>query len=165
MIQKIHLILECQLPELVGDGFCHDYTNNRHCAFDRGDCCGSCVNTDNCIKCQCKTGKTSAITNALVGDGYCHDYLNNVTCNFDGGDCCGDCVVTKFCSDCDCIGEITGIINHPFVGDGICNDEFNYDGCMFDGLDCCKKDNYGWQFDVNTEFCTDCSCHGMYIAH
>ena len=98
----IFLITDCQLPELVGDGFCHDYTNNRHCAFDRGDCCGSCVNTDNCIKCQCKTGKTSAITNALVGDGYCHDYLNNVTCNFDGGDCCGGCANTDHCLNCVC---------------------------------------------------------------
>ena len=109
------------MPELVGDGYCHDYTNNLHCGFDLDDCCGSvCVNTEKCKDCKCKTGiipginwpcytffipkntsflsalliKIPGIKNALVGDGYCQDLTNTAECNFDGGDCCGSCKIT-----------------------------------------------------------------------
>ena len=99
-------LIDCQkeLIDLIGDGYCHDYTNNLHCGFDHGDCCGSsCVNTDYCEKCICKTGKVKGIVNALVGDGYCHDETNTEECNFDGGDCCGSCANMEQCSDCRCL--------------------------------------------------------------
>ena len=52
-----HKSIDCQWSELVGDGYCHDYTNNLQCAFDLDDCCGSfCVNTEECQDCKCKTG-------------------------------------------------------------------------------------------------------------
>ena len=141
--QKYHQnsILDCQFPENVGDGFCHDRTNNYHCAFDRGDCCGSsCVNTDYCKKCKCKTGIIKGIMNPLVGDKYCHDHTNNAECNFDGGDCCGPCVNKEKCFNCTCIGGPMPIgINNAIVGDGVCNDETNTANCMFDDFDCCES--------------------------
>ena len=46
--------MDCTAPlELIGDGFCNDETNNADCNFDGGDCCGGCVNTDNCLNCVC----------------------------------------------------------------------------------------------------------------
>ncbi len=42
-----------------------------------------------------------------------------------------------------------------WIGDGGCDDVNNVEGCFFDGGDCCLD-------DVNTEFCTDCECHGCY---
>ena len=141
--QKYHQnsILDCQFPENVGDGFCHDRTNNYHCAFDRGDCCGSsCVNTDYCKKCKCKTGIIKGIMNPLVGDKYCHDHTNNAECNFDGGDCCGPCVNKEKCFNCTCIdGPMPVGINNAIVGDGVCNDETNTANCMFDEFDCCES--------------------------
>ena len=38
---------------LIGDGFCNDETNNKACNYDGGDCCGNCINTENCIECLC----------------------------------------------------------------------------------------------------------------
>lgn len=131
---------ECQFPKLVGDGYCQDYNNNYHCGFDQGDCCGSCVNTDHCTDCVCKTGiKEGGINNPIVGDGYCQDSTNNADCNFDGGDCCGSCKFTKFCTDCECRNNVTGI--NPLVGNGICDDLTNNPYCGFDGLDCCPYPN------------------------
>ena len=157
---------DCQLSNLVGDGFCHDETNNLHCAFDRGDCCGTtCINTDYCEDCICLTGYINNVNaNALVGNGYCDDSTNNANCNFDGGDCCGSCVNKEYCKRCECFNE-TAIIGIPnaLVGDGFCNDETNNAECMFDELDCCGYDNYynGYVDDVNTEFCVECACKGM----
>ena len=84
--------VECQERTRIGDGFCQDYNNNRHCSFDGGDCCGPCVNREFCTECKCKTGDTDKITNARVGNGFCNDETNFEGCNFDGGDCCGTCV-------------------------------------------------------------------------
>ena len=39
---------------IVGDGYCNDITNNAGCNFDGGDCCGSCINTEQCLDCECK---------------------------------------------------------------------------------------------------------------
>ena len=39
---------------LVGNGFCNDNTNVEACNFDGGDCCGTCVNSKYCEKCECK---------------------------------------------------------------------------------------------------------------
>ena len=142
-LQTKHLFypsnIDCQFPTLIGDGFCQDYNNNRHCSFDGGDCCGPCVNRELCTECKCKTGHTDKITNARVGNGFCNDETNTDGCNFDGGDCCGTCVNSKYCSECECIGENSGIMN-AFLDNDICEDELNHGDCMFDGLDCCGYD-------------------------
>ena len=160
LIQKRqYSITDCQFREFVGDGFCHDFNNNFHCGFDRGDCCGPCINKENCIRCECKTGKTEDIKNPLVGDGYCNDELNSANCSYDGGDCCGQNVNSELCSECVCKLQETCIAGHysPLVGDGYCHDEFNNPDCLYDGLDCCG-------LIVNTEFCSECSCHSKYYS-
>ena len=161
--------IDCQFRTLIGDGFCQDYNNNRHCSFDGGDCCGPCVNREFCTECKCKTGDTNKITNARVGNGFCNDETNFESCNFDGGDCCGTCVNSKYCSECECIGENSGIIMNDFLDNGFCEDELNHGDCMFDGLDCCGYDFYddGDYYDYpdiapgETAFCTECLCKGM----
>ena len=45
---------ECEFSNEKGDGYCDDYNNNQKCEFDGGDCCGSNVNREFCISCQCK---------------------------------------------------------------------------------------------------------------
>ena len=150
-------IIDCQLPKLVGDGYCHDSTNNFHCGFDGGDCCGKCVNKDYCTECECKKGDVEAISNALVGDGFCQESTNNFECDFDGGDCCGSCVNTKYCIDCDCKGQSNGNgKNNPFLANGFCQDHLNHAECNFDGFDCCRP--YG---RIDTEYCSDCICKGI----
>ena len=44
------------------------------------------------------------------------------------------------------------------IGDGYCNDEVNIFDCDYDGGDCCGS-------CVNTDLCTDCSCHGEIIGN
>ena len=145
--------LECQLPTYVGDGYCHDFTNNRECGFDGGDCCGSCVNKEYCSDCECRNGVDLGIRNALVGDGFCHDLTNNAECNFDGGDCCGSCVNTKYCIHCNCSGEHTGDAkNNAFLGNGFCQDEYNHADCNYDGFDCCAN------LYLFKEYCSECLC-------
>ena len=56
-------VKDCEFTELVGDGYCHDETNNLHCDFDGGDCCYSCVNHAFCLECQCLTGNDGAEIN------------------------------------------------------------------------------------------------------
>ena len=160
--------IDCQFRTLIGDGFCQDYNNNRHCSFDGGDCCGPCVNKEFCTECKCKTGDTDKIKNARVGNGFCNDETNVDVCDFDGGDCCGTCVNFKYCSVCECIGVNSGIMN-DFLDNGFCEDELNHGDCMFDGLDCCGYDlNSDGDYDLMFEFapgdtalCTECLCKGM----
>ena len=38
------------------------------------------------------------------------------------------------------------------IGNGYCNDETNNGNCNFDGGDCCVN--------VNTDYCSECSCLG-----
>ena len=110
---------------MAGDGYCNDETNNRHCSFDRGDCCYNHTITKFCSKCQCLTGDIGdSINNVLIGDGYCHDELNNPESNYDGGDCCGSCVITWYCENCTCLGPDTWAVNALLLN-GICNDETN----------------------------------------
>jgi hypothetical protein len=161
--------IDCQFRTLIGDGFCQDYNNNRHCSFDGGDCCGPCVNRELCTECKCKTGDTDKITNARVGNGFCNDETNFEGCNFDGGDCCGTCVNSKYCSECECIGVNFGIIMNDFLDNGLCEDELNHGDCMFDGLDCCGFDlNNDGDYDDDSEIapgdtglCNECLCKGM----
>ena len=37
-----------------GNGYCNDENNNCGCDWDGGDCCGSNVNTQSCLACECK---------------------------------------------------------------------------------------------------------------
>ena len=37
----------------AANGICNDETNSAECEFDGGDCCGACINTDNCSECLC----------------------------------------------------------------------------------------------------------------
>ena len=46
--------------DLIRNGACNDETNNLGCEFDGGDCCGSCVNKDNCVECICHNESESA---------------------------------------------------------------------------------------------------------
>ena len=48
--------LDCDYGELVGNGHCNDEANNADCLYDGGDCCGGCVNTDQCSHCLCHDG-------------------------------------------------------------------------------------------------------------
>ena len=48
------MILACDLPSYIGDGFCDDETNNEECEWDGGDCCGNDTKTDYCTNCKCK---------------------------------------------------------------------------------------------------------------
>ena len=94
-----------------GDGYCNDETNNEHCNYDGGDCCGSCVNKQYCSQCACLGGDTdSNVTNPLVGDGYCQDETNNADCGYDGGDCCINANM-EHCSQCSCL--VGGVITSP----------------------------------------------------
>ena len=42
------------IPELMGDGVCHDNNNSKFCDFDLGDCCKPNRVTDSCCFCVCK---------------------------------------------------------------------------------------------------------------
>merc|ERR1712174_184467 len=43
----------CGLPDYKGDGNCDDENNNKGCAYDGGDCCGSNVQKKYCKVCKC----------------------------------------------------------------------------------------------------------------
>ena len=148
---------ECDMPALVGDGFCNDETNNIDCNYDGGDCCGSCVVDKFCSQCECITGvNVGEINNPLIGNGFCNDETNNELCNYDGGDCCGFCVVKNYCSSCICYAEFNDTLTfNPLVGDGFCSDESNTVECNYDGFECCG-------LNVNRELCSQCSCLGIY---
>ena len=53
-------VKDCEFPELVGDGYCHDETNNADCNYDGGDCCLSNRKSNHCSECLCST--TGVIT-------------------------------------------------------------------------------------------------------
>ena len=94
---------------IVRDGFCNDETNNPGCNYDGGDCCGSCVVTEQCLECQCLGGVDGVeLSSPSIGDGYCQDGNNNGACNYDGGDCCGSCVNTDHCAECTCLAGDSG---------------------------------------------------------
>ena len=150
-------ITDCVNPELVGDGYCHDETNNFQCGFDGGDCCYTCTSKVKCDECKCLTGNDGQYkSDSLIGDGYCNDETNNDQCNFDGYDCCGSCVNQDRCTKCNCYGNwsIDHYSNFPnaLVGDGFCNDETNIADCNYDAGDCCGT-------CINKEKCTYCLCH------
>ena len=61
----------CNGP-LVGDGYCHDETNNPDCNYDGGDCCLSSQNTDHCSECLCST------TGVITSPGFPQNYQNEL---------------------------------------------------------------------------------------
>ena len=85
-----------------GDSSCDDENNNCGCDWDGGDCCGSNVNSDYCLACQCLDPNTCV---SAIGDNYCDDENNHPGCEYDGGDCCGDNVNTQYCSACECLEQ------------------------------------------------------------
>ena len=101
-------ILECIQASLKGDGFCNDETNNAHCEYDGGDCCGSCVIKDRCSKCLCFSNIIlyDGVTNPLINNGFCNDETNIADCQYDGGDCCGPCVNKDHCLECLCFHSV-----------------------------------------------------------
>ena len=166
------IIQGCKKSHLVEDGYCNDETNKIHCAFDGGDCCYACVIKEFCKDCLCLSGTFEEEINPLLGNGYCNDETNNGACNYDDGDCCG-IVNTDFCSECNCYLNVSCATGSPppTVGDGYCNDETNIKECLFDGLDCCRIDHdddgyydfHDHDFFVDTSFCTECICQGMFL--
>jgi hypothetical protein len=38
---------------MIGDGFCHEKTNNELCQYDGGDCCLSKLQFEHCDICIC----------------------------------------------------------------------------------------------------------------
>ena len=105
-------IADCPTPLIVGDGYCNDETNNADCNYDGGDCCGSCVVTEQCSECQC-LGEIdgNGVSSPSIGDGYCQDGNNNAACNYDGGDCCLFPLNTDYCLNCTC--STSGVITSP----------------------------------------------------
>ena len=96
--------LDCPVPiELIGNGFCNDEANNAGCNFDNGDCCGTCVNVDYCLVCECLSIESGdGISNPLVANGICNDETNTINCGFDGFDCCQLDITQDHCSECSC---------------------------------------------------------------
>ena len=114
----------------IGNGYCNDENNNPDCNYDGGDCCGSCVVTEQCSECQCLGGISgNDVTSPSIGDSVCNNEINKPECKYDGGDCCG---------------------NANLVANGYCDDETNNGICVYDGGDCCVN--------VNTENCLECQC-------
>ena len=160
--EKIFLLpfpIECYNPTLIANGYCDDEVNTKECNYDGGDCCGSCINTDYCIKCICydDIANDAQFSNKYVGNGYCDDGLNIEKCEYDGGDCCGLCINTEYCTKCECLQDVGEYIYNgrgpaaPFIGNGFCDDALNKIECNFDAGDCCG-------LNVKTEFCDECQC-------
>ena len=146
MKRKVLSFIDCIHSDMVGDGYCNDETNNQQCNYDQGDCCGSCVNTNHCIECDCIGNFTNnQATNPSIGNGFCEDDTNTVACSYDGGDCCFD-VNFKLCTECICYCQ-----NVELVGNGFCNDVTNNALCNYDGDDCCVN--------VNDLYCSECMCY------
>ena len=55
-------LIECDVPQWVGDGLCDDLANTIDCNFDGGDCCGPNVDTTYCTYCVCLGRKGSKKT-------------------------------------------------------------------------------------------------------
>merc|ERR1712151_1076360 len=101
----------CGSPQYKGDGNCDDENNNKACAFDGGDCCGTQVVKTYCKVCKCLDPKYDPKcqgkcgSKQFKGDGNCDDDNNNCGCEYDGGDCCKNTaknkkVIKTYCSDC-----------------------------------------------------------------
>ena len=61
----------CDSPDLIGDGFCNDETNNFDCDNDGGDCCVN-VNTEFCSDCNCLG------SGVITSPGFPENYANNL---------------------------------------------------------------------------------------
>ena len=95
------------LPSSVGDGICHDESNNADCKFDGGDCCLINKNTEHCMECNCfHTENCFLGVHPSVHDGICNDETNVPECDYDGYDCCNIPINSDLCSDCTCLGNL-----------------------------------------------------------
>ena len=158
MILLLPFSIECESHyiRLIANGYCDDVTNTMECEYDGGDCCGICINTEYCFKCECLEDEYEPIWySVLLGNGYCNDGLNKKECLYDGGDCCGLCINTVACTKCECLEEV-GKYNvvgpmASWIGNGFCDDELNKVECNFDAGDCCGP-------NVKTESCDECQC-------
>ena len=93
----------CEYPDYIGDDYCNDGNNYEECEWDNGDCCGTCVNVDNCSLCECLSAESgNGISNALVANGVCNDETNTINCGFDGFDCCRPNITQDYCIECSC---------------------------------------------------------------
>ena len=50
-------ITDCYDPSGIGDGICDDYSNNKACNYDQGDCCTG-IKGVLCNICECKQSST-----------------------------------------------------------------------------------------------------------
>ena len=57
------MLLECNNPNWIGDGYCDDVTNTMECNYDGGDCCLDPVNIQYCSECQCLDGGSGTTIN------------------------------------------------------------------------------------------------------
>ena len=62
---------DCASPEIIGNDYCNDETNNEDCNYDGGDCCVN-INTENCLECQCLAG------GMITSPGFPENYENNL---------------------------------------------------------------------------------------
>lgn len=106
---------ECQTPDLIGDGVCHDNLLDESCSYDGWDCC------------------ITPYPN-WIGDSICDEPHNNVECNFDGLDCVTDVIIDDSELAETCNPEYDWMLN--WIGDSICDVVLNTEECDFDGGDC-----------------------------
>ena len=59
--RSFNQFLDCAYGELVGNGNCNDETNIADCNYDGSDCCGACINKENCSECFCHEEAALAI--------------------------------------------------------------------------------------------------------
>ena len=65
------ILTDCPGPlEWIGNDVCNDEVNNAECNFDGGDCCGACINTDNCSQCLCHEDSASEIDISCKSQSY-----------------------------------------------------------------------------------------------
>ncbi len=75
------MLTDCLGPlDLIGNDACNDEVNNAWCNFDNGDCCGACINTENCSQCLCHQDSASEI-DLSCKQHFIHPLLDR-SCNF-----------------------------------------------------------------------------------
>ena len=101
--------LACLQLIYVGDGKCHDFTNNPTCVFDGGDCCLPLIDYEECILCKCIGINDVVNSNPIIGKIMIKRPWINSEC-------------TLFA---ECLDTSWGI------GDGNCDDTLNVSECGF----------------------------------
>ena len=52
-----HFLTDCYDPSGIGDGICDEWSNNKACNYDQGDCCTG-IKGVQCNICECKQNST-----------------------------------------------------------------------------------------------------------